>query len=516
MASGIFTLKQQELALGQGAWTNQKPLAVDYLVVAGGGGGGQRDDNSGGGGGGAGGVLQGNIAVSAGSSITVTIGAGGTVAGGTTSNGGNGNNSVFGSMTATGGGGGGQYSMTSAAPSGGSGGGAGRSGTVRTGGQGVLGQGNAGGNATTDNASAGGGGAGTVGFSVAPGIDVGGNGGAGIASDISGTRTTYGGGGGGSVGGGTRWGVGGAGGGGRGASYNNSAGTAGTANTGGGGGGGTGTTYTPGAGGSGIVILSYPDTYSAAASTTGSPTISTSGSGSIFYNNPSVSTYTYMSDNNSFNYGSGDFCVECWVYASSSLTTNYIVSQYLSANKGILLGVGATSSGKISFYYSKTGSDDFQLDDPSSFPTSQWVHVAACRTGNTISLFVAGTRVATRTETGTLYNSTSTIGIGTHIQGLGSNLWPGYITNLRSVAGSNPYDATASTLTVPISPLTRITNTAFLLSAVSGSFLADSSGNNYTLTTVGTPAWNSLSPFATGLGYKNRTYTWTSSGSITF
>jgi hypothetical protein len=26
------------------------------------------------------------------------------------------------------------------------------------------------------------------------------------------------------------------------------------------------------------------------------------------------------------------------------------------------------------------------------------------------------------------------------------------------------------------------------------------------------PAWNSSSPFATGLGYKNRVYTWTSTG----
>jgi len=38
MASGLFTLKQQVQALRQGAWSGQKPQAVDYLVVAGGGG----------------------------------------------------------------------------------------------------------------------------------------------------------------------------------------------------------------------------------------------------------------------------------------------------------------------------------------------------------------------------------------------------------------------------------------------------------------------------------------------
>jgi hypothetical protein len=50
--------------------------------------------------------------------------------------------------------------------------------------------------------------------------------------------------------------------------------TAGTANLGGGGGGGG---STGGAGGSGVVIIRYADTYAAAASTTGSPTITVAG-----------------------------------------------------------------------------------------------------------------------------------------------------------------------------------------------------------------------------------------------
>lgn len=50
----------------------------------------------------------------------------------------------------------------------------------------------------------------------------------------------------------------------------------GIANTGGGGGGGI-SAATGGAGGSGIVILRYPDTYPAATSTTGTPTVTASG-----------------------------------------------------------------------------------------------------------------------------------------------------------------------------------------------------------------------------------------------
>jgi hypothetical protein len=57
---------------------------------------------------------------------------------------------------------------------------------------------------------------------------------------------------------------------------------AGTANTGGGGGGGYSSgTWRPSAGGSGIVILRHPDTFST-ATTTGSPTVTTTGGFKIY------------------------------------------------------------------------------------------------------------------------------------------------------------------------------------------------------------------------------------------
>jgi hypothetical protein len=117
-----------------------------------------------------------------------------------------------------------------------------------------------------------------------------GNGGAGLASAISGTITAYagGGGGGGEASTSIVVGLGGTGGGGNGG-YKVSPSTtnpvAGTANTGGGGGGSW--LFNSGgpvgaAGGSGIVIIRYPDTFKLATSTTGSPTITTSGGFNIY------------------------------------------------------------------------------------------------------------------------------------------------------------------------------------------------------------------------------------------
>ena len=95
---------------------------VEYLVVAGGGSGGATR----GGGGGAGGYQTATgYAVTAGSPITVTVGAGGAGAiFSPATNGTSGNNSVFGSITSVGGGrGASRQASNYAASSGGSGGG---------------------------------------------------------------------------------------------------------------------------------------------------------------------------------------------------------------------------------------------------------------------------------------------------------------------------------------------------------------------------------------------------------
>ena len=109
---------------------------------------------------------------------------------------------------------------------------------------------------------------------------VSGNGGAGVATSITGSSVTYAGGGGGGKSSGTTA-TGGAGGGGNGA-VGNGVGSAGTANTGGGGGGSCSNSppaVDGAAGGSGIVILRYPDsiTISIGAGLTGTESAASGG-----------------------------------------------------------------------------------------------------------------------------------------------------------------------------------------------------------------------------------------------
>jgi hypothetical protein len=250
--------------------------SVEYLVVGGGGGGGSL-----GGGGGAGGFRTGSVPTAP-QTYTITVGAGGNGAVAYTTRGSNGSNSVFGSIVALGGGGGGSWSATTGRDGGSGGGAASGSGSI-SGGSGEAGpprQGYNGGNATP-NGVGGGGGAGAAGTSSSTS----GAGGIGLQSNITGTATYYAGGGGGGA-----WASsysaasGGLGGGGTSSAWN-IAGT-GTTNTGGGGGGGGfdgSANFAPGgAGGSGIVVIRYPDVYSAALSTTGSPTVTVSGGYRIY------------------------------------------------------------------------------------------------------------------------------------------------------------------------------------------------------------------------------------------
>lgn len=491
MPSGIYNLKQLNQALLDGAWSNQKPVNVDYLVVAGGGGGGTSNGSNITGGGGAGGLLQGNVPITTNTSITVTVGGGGSAEA-------NGSNSVFGSITAIGGG---AATKSNPSNSGGSGGGGTVSGIAYSGGQGTSGQGNAGGTSFGTTTGSGGGGVGTVGLNGIVNV-VGGNGGAGIASDISGIRTTYAGGGGGGARSDFTAGAGGAGGGGAGALGNNVTATAGTANTGGGGGGngqlsGVGTGGTGGAGGSGIVIISYPDIYQAAASTTGSPTISTSGSGSISFDG-STQWAVYPS-NAAFTLGS-TFTIEAWVYATSLTAGSRRICQ---SDAGFDLSVA--SNGTVLFNAATT---------TSTVSLNTWTHIAFVCNSGTSTLYIDGVASGyTGTNTGVNVTGTSSLTVGTYQTNSGF-VWSGYITNFRILKGTALVPPTGG----PTAPLTAITNTSILLNAMSGGFLADSSSNGFATTTssANSPTWNSASPFATGLGYKNRVYKWTSSGSITF
>jgi len=270
---------------------------VDYLVVGGGGGGAS------GGGGGGGFLDERNYVVTPGAQIPIAVGAGGS--GGNAGRGPDllptkGSNSSFGDEVAYGGGGGGAETSSATRYQDGASGGGARFDCVNPNcgegdaGVGISGQGNGGAYSPAPSFGGGGGGGGAGGAGFNSGRShIGGNGGDGLASDITGQSIYYAGGGGGGINSNdNRWlgldssdglissyssaeqytnggGQGGKGGGGRGSSYGYAGScplggigdcanaTAGTPNTGGGGGGTDPEDILGKAGGSGVVIVRW-------------------------------------------------------------------------------------------------------------------------------------------------------------------------------------------------------------------------------------------------------------------
>jgi hypothetical protein len=272
----------------------------------------------------------------------------------------------------------------------------------------------------------------------------------------------------------------------------------------------------------GIVIVSYPDVYAAATTTTGSPTVSTSGSGSIYMNGASGAgggPYLTYPNSSTMQLGAGNFTIEAWCYFTV-VQESAIVARYPfdSTNNEWILQTGSTLI--PNFAYTTTGGNTStgSVGINYSLLTNTWYHIAVVRNSSTLTMYIDGTSVATSAISATIYSGTTASTVGCYAQSAypsGYAVPNGYLSNVRVVKGTAVY---TGNFTPSTTPLTAISGTSLLLNTVSGSYTTDSSSNSFTPSApgaYGTPSWNQLSPF-TGTGYKNRVYTWTTSGSITF
>ena len=184
-------------------------------------------------------------------------------------------------------------------------------------------------------------------------------------------------------------------------------------------------------------------------------------------------------NNTAFEFSTGNFTVEAWIYLTSSA----------AGNKDIFLT--GKNPGNFGFYLSGT-----QLNYVIQFvasegggtvPTNQWVHVACSRSSNTIRLFINGNIVFTGSRSNSL---------GSNFVGIGDGNFPGYISNVRVVKGTAVY---TSNFTPPTTPLTAITNTS-LLTCQSNRFV-DNSSNNFAITRNGDVRVTAFSPFAPTAAY---------------
>ena len=246
--------------------------------------------------------------------------------------------------------------------------------------------------------------------------------------------------------------------------------------------------------------------------------------------NTTQGTFTpYGSNWSNFFDGSGDYLTTPQNAAFNLSTAAFTVEAfiYMTANNGSnmrIIGLGDGVNGSPAYYSgwalnvasSLTQLQFIKYDGtvteyvPSySFSLNTWYHVVAVRNGSSsFSMYVNGTRIYNATVTTSFNNvNSNALNLGYQYDGAspaGVKYFNGYISNARVVAGTAVYDPTVTTLTVPTTPLTAITNTAFLTSQ-SNRFI-DTSSNAFAITSNGNTSVQRFSPFAPLTVYNPTTY----------
>jgi hypothetical protein len=172
-----------------------------------------------------------------------------------------------------------------------------------------------------------------------------------------------------------------------------------------------------------------------------------------------------------FDFGSGNFTVECWVYFDtlSATTTLFAINMQtpLSTSAGYAqcrVDVQSNGSAKLLASINPNSWVYTNASAAGVFSAGQWYHVAIVRRGTSFVLYVNGVSKLSYILSGILNNTNGTSWIGAvNNSGSATQYINAKISDLRIVKGTAVY---ISNFTPPQSALTAIPNTKLLLNVV--------------------------------------------------
>jgi hypothetical protein len=201
-------------------------------------------------------------------------------------------------------------------------------------------------------------------------------------------------------------------------------------------------------------------------------------------------------DSTDFDFGTGDFTMEAWIYPR----TLNDVNDYNTIASAHDPTAGTPAAGeswvftvlnnqKLTVY----GSGGITSSSNATVSLNEWSHVMITRSSGTIRFFINGTLDTNTPSVTGNFNCASygvVIGRQANVDGSTTRYWDGWISNVRLVKGTA---LQTSSFTPSTSPLTAVTNTV-LLACQSNRFV-DNSSSSHTLTPTGTVAVTPFSPF---------------------
>lgn len=162
------------------------------------------------------------------------------------------------------------------------------------------------------------------------------------------------------------------------------------------------------------------------------------------------SDYLQYSDSADWNFGSGDFTIEGWFRIETLITVNStymsLVTQRASStsNYAFTVEYGKNSSGtvllQVGVSTSGSGATSTAAISPWSPSAGQWYHFAAVRNSSTLKLYLDGTEAASAAVSGTLYDSSATLKIGSY-NTTAAAFFKGWLQDIRITKGVALYTA---------------------------------------------------------------------------
>lgn len=180
--------------------------------------------------------------------------------------------------------------------------------------------------------------------------------------------------------------------------------------------------------------------------TVGNAQISTSvkkfGTGSMYFDGNG--DYLTPASRDAGVFGTGDFTVECWVYATGAPQSNQVIwncNQYPNTT-GLYLAYYGSGSTQISV----AGGGSSYINASGGWSLNEWHHVAVVRSGSTMTLYIDGTSRGSATFTNNCSDGLVFIG---RPYDVANYMMQGYIDELRITKGVARYTANFTAPTAP-------------------------------------------------------------------
>jgi len=155
--------------------------------------------------------------------------------------------------------------------------------------------------------------------------------------------------------------------------------------------------------------------------------------------------YISTPDHNDFDFGAGDFTVDCWVRHSALAGYQHYISQYPGA---WALYKDITTNRPV--IYLSTDGGDKTATSSVDVAIDTWYHIAAVRYGNTVTIYIDGTARGTVDVTGcTVNNSANLITIAAY--SAPADFFSGWIDEVRISKGIARWTANFTPPTAPYS-----------------------------------------------------------------